>query len=156
MEPARQGRDDAGGQVVVVADVRAAMEPARQGRDDMVRRARRVAAEGAAMEPARQGRDDSIGMHELSMIELPQWSPPVRGGTTPVTRVSVCAHVSGRNGARPSGAGRRRADQASPGPSDRRNGARPSGAGRLAESGGKVQATNPPQWSPPVRGGTTF
>src|SRR5450759_4113707 len=133
------------------------------------------------MEPARQGRDDLTDMELMQLAAMlePQWSPPVRGGTTGTnpnheTGISHAAMEPARqgrddgiphprhamtlvrrNGARPSGAGR-------PGPRCSRlasdyggNGARPSGAGRPGSAVRTAQSAAMPQWSPPVRGGTT-
>ena len=84
------------------------------------------------MEPARQGRDDDvvvIGMVAPSCV--PQWSPPVRGGTTAVNvrrddPPALAAMEPARQG-------------------------RDDAMG-LGTTGTPVKM---PQWSPPVRGGTT-
>jgi hypothetical protein len=58
------------------------MEPARQGRDDQQDGLLLGQVADAAMEPAHQGRDDLEAHPSTEPVHLPQWSPPVRGGTT--------------------------------------------------------------------------
>ena len=58
------------------------MEPARDGRDDGALDGLGDALPGAAMEPARDGRDDGGWPGSMWSQNMPQWSPPVTGGTT--------------------------------------------------------------------------
>ena len=83
------------------------------------------------MEPARHGRDDEdLVIASPTGVGLPQWSPPVTGGTTLRPLVAFFDEVQ---------------PQWSP----------PVTGGTTPDPHPSVKRHSEPQWSPPVTGGTT-
>jgi hypothetical protein len=58
------------------------MEPARDGWENEQRAVQVGGVPLSAMEPAAQRRDDPFDFRDMYRWDMPQWSPPLGGGTT--------------------------------------------------------------------------
>jgi len=154
MEPAVERREHPVRFAAGVADDVAAMEPAVERREHRPRQRQRYRQLLAAMEPAVERREHNITAPATPNCAPPQWSPPLKGGSTrpgsprvPVGEAAAMEPAVERREHRGGRAGQGACRRAAMEPAvERRE--------HIASAEG-VPVTGQPQWSPPLKGGST-